>query len=90
MISRRDFVKRTGLIAAGIYAAHRVPLCFAQAQKRFARSPAVNAGVKIPTDWLDPLREKDRGKPDLGAVPAGVSPWTVGVNGRIPVFPQNR
>ena len=35
------------------------------------KSPAVDAGVPIPSDWPDPLRGKDKGKPDLGAVPLG-------------------
>lgn len=50
-------------------------------------SPAVNAGVKIPADWVDPLRDQDKDAPDIGALPLGVAPWKVGVNGRIPVFP---
>jgi len=33
------------------------------------RSPAVDAGVALPDDWPDPLREDD-GKPDIGAIPA--------------------
>jgi hypothetical protein len=36
-----------------------------------AGSPAIDAGVPIPTDWPDPLRDSDRGKPDVGAVPHG-------------------
>lgn len=34
-------------------------------------SPAVNAGVGIPTIWPDPLRDADSGRPDVGAVPLG-------------------
>ena len=34
-------------------------------------SPAIDAGVPLPADWPDPLREKDAGKPDLGALPSG-------------------
>lgn len=49
-------------------------------------SPALDAGVVVPAKWPDPLREADMGKPDLGALPAGVKPWGVGVGGRIPVF----
>ena len=41
-------------------------------------SPAVDAGVRIPEDWPDPLRRRDKGKPDLGALPLGVEPFAVG------------
>lgn len=49
-------------------------------------SPAIDAGLIIPAEWPDPFREADRGKPDIGAVPLGVTGWGVGVDGRIPVF----
>ena len=49
-------------------------------------SPAENAGVEIPRGWVDPMRELDTGKPDLGAIPFGVKPWRVGVRGRLSVF----
>jgi hypothetical protein len=42
-----------------------------------ATSPAVNAGVELPVDWPDPLREQDAGKPDVGALPLGVEPFPV-------------
>jgi len=45
-------------------------------------SPAVDAGVAIPTEWPDPLRDSDIGKPDLGALPVGVAPFVVGPKGR--------
>jgi hypothetical protein len=48
-------------------------------------SPAVNAGVTIPSDWPDPLRDLDARPPDLGAVPSGTRAWRVGVNGRLAV-----
>lgn len=35
-------------------------------------SPAIDAGVALPAEWPDPLREQDAGKPDIGALPAGV------------------
>jgi hypothetical protein len=35
------------------------------------KSPAIDAGVAIPSDWPDTLRGKDKGKPDIGAIPAG-------------------
>ncbi|MDA1143031.1 MAG: right-handed parallel beta-helix repeat-containing protein [Planctomycetota bacterium] len=41
-------------------------------------SPAVDAGVALPSDWPDPLREKDAGKPDIGALPSGIQPFAVG------------
>jgi hypothetical protein len=48
-------------------------------------SPAVDAGVTIPHQWPDPLREPDAGRPDIGALPLGCTPWTVGVNGRLSI-----
>ena len=41
-------------------------------------SPAINAGVPIPSDWPDPLRQLDKGKPDIGALPLGAKPFVVG------------
>lgn len=41
-------------------------------------SPALNAGVPIPVDWPDPLREADKGKPDIGALPLGAEPFRIG------------
>ena len=52
-------------------------------------SPAIDAGLTIPADWPDPLRERDKGKPDSGAVPADTEPWGVGIDGRIPVFGES-
>jgi hypothetical protein len=49
-------------------------------------STALNAGVPIPDDWPDPLRAVDRGKPDIGAIPAGVGPWRIGARGRLTAF----
>ena len=53
-------------------------------------SPAIDAGVVLPSKWPDPLAEADNGKPDIGAVPFGVQPWGVGVDGRISVFGGRR
>jgi len=54
-------------------------------------SPAIDSGVAIPSEWPDPLRELDTGRPDTGAIPYGHRPWTVGVHGRIQitVLPAN-
>jgi hypothetical protein len=41
-------------------------------------SPAIDAGVELPAEWPDPLREKDKGKPDVGALPLGAEPLQVG------------
>ncbi|MBC8116520.1 MAG: hypothetical protein H7062_19180, partial [Candidatus Saccharimonas sp.] len=41
-------------------------------------SPILDAGIAIPAEWPDPLRDSDSGKPDLGALPAGVERWRVG------------
>lgn len=45
-------------------------------------SAAIDAGIAVPKDWPDPLRDADAGKPDVGAIPASVEPWTVGIDGR--------
>jgi Protein of unknown function (DUF1565) len=49
-------------------------------------SAAIDAGLAVPAKWPDPMRESDAGKPDIGALPLGAKPWSVGVNGRIPLF----
>ena len=49
-------------------------------------SAAIDAGIPIPGEWPDPLRANDDGLPDIGAVPAGQTPWNVGIKGRILVF----
>jgi hypothetical protein len=41
-------------------------------------SAAVDAGASIPADWPDPLRGQDKGRSDLGALPAGTEPFQVG------------
>ena len=43
-----------------------------------ADSPAISAGVPLPADWPDPLKQQDAGKPDIGALPATTSPWQAG------------
>ncbi|MDQ3622672.1 MAG: DUF1565 domain-containing protein [Verrucomicrobiota bacterium] len=50
-------------------------------------SPAVNSGLTLPAEWPDPLRDRDKDKPDRGAIPRGVSPWAVGVDGMIAICP---
>jgi hypothetical protein len=49
-------------------------------------SPAIDAGVPLPAQWPDPLREVDAGEPDLGAVPRDSAPWGIGVDGRLNLF----
>lgn len=49
-------------------------------------SAAIDSGLPLPANWPDPLRAKDRGAPDLGAIPLGESAWGVGVDGRVPLF----
>jgi hypothetical protein len=46
-------------------------------------SAAIDAGIDLPADWPDPLREIDEGKPDPGALPAGAESVRVGVRGRL-------
>lgn len=45
-------------------------------------SPAKDAGVAVPQEWPDPLREHDPGRPDIGALPQGNDVWSIGVRGR--------
>jgi hypothetical protein len=49
-------------------------------------SPALDSGESLPPDWPDPLRESDKGRPDIGALPRSVRSWGVGMDGRIPLF----
>jgi len=48
-----------------------------------ADSPAANAGIAIPDEWFDPLREADQGAPDIGAIPLAQEAWSVGIHGRL-------
>jgi hypothetical protein len=48
-----------------------------------AGSPAIDAGVTLPVDWPDPLHAADKGKPDIGAIPASADAPSFGVHGRI-------
>jgi hypothetical protein len=45
-------------------------------------SPAIDQGVALPADWEDPLRPKAGRKPDIGALPHGLPPMTVGIRSR--------
>jgi len=47
-------------------------------------SPLINAGVELPADWPDPLRNEDKGRPDIGARPRRAGPLEVGPT-KIPV-----
>lgn len=49
-------------------------------------SPARKAGVEVPKEWPDPLRTTSADPPDVGALPHGATPWTIGVDGRISAF----
>jgi hypothetical protein len=51
-----------------------------------ADSPAINSGQPIPVQWPDPLRDADKGAPDIGVLPYASEVWTVGVDGRIALF----
>jgi hypothetical protein len=44
-----------------------------------SRSPAHNAGVPLPKEWPDTLRDNDEGRPDIGALPIGSAPFVVGI-----------
>jgi hypothetical protein len=49
-------------------------------------SAAVKAGVPLPADFPDPLRDEKAKNPDSGAIPLGTKPWGVGIDGRIGLF----
>lgn len=51
-------------------------------------SPAIDSGWPMPREWPDPLRDVDKEAPDIGALPLGIELWSVGVDGRIPLFDQ--
>lgn len=51
-----------------------------------ASSPAINAGIDVPSAWPDPLRDTDQGRPDSGTLPNGATAWTIGIDGRIGLF----
>lgn len=42
------------------------------------KSAAVNAGIDLPMELPDPVRERDQGKPDIGALPLGSEPLVAG------------
>ncbi|MEQ8786651.1 MAG: hypothetical protein RIC55_10145 [Pirellulaceae bacterium] len=46
-------------------------------------SPAIDAGVALPKDWFDPLRDDEQGKADAGALPVGAGRLQVGRGGRL-------
>lgn len=42
-------------------------------------SPAIDAGVELREELPGPLRELDKGRPGIGALPCGCEPFTVGM-----------
>ncbi len=48
-----------------------------------AGSSAIDAGQELPTDWFDPRKSSDAGKPDAGATPFGAGRLKVGRFGRL-------
>lgn len=46
-------------------------------------SAAIDAGLPLPEQWPDPLRDSDSGAPDIGALPLNAELWTIGVDGRL-------
>jgi hypothetical protein len=51
-------------------------------------SPAIDAGILLSDTWPDPLRDTDARQPDLGALPASVEAWGIGIDGRLSLFGQ--
>lgn len=50
-------------------------------------SPAIDAGVELPAAWPDPLRQQDKGPPDIGALPLNAEPFRAG---RVATTPEKR
>jgi len=46
----------------------------------------VKTGIALPAEWPDPLRAADKDAPDIGALPLATAAWSVGIDGRIPLF----
>jgi hypothetical protein len=49
-------------------------------------SPAIGAGVKLPSEWPDPSRPTGDAKPDIGAIQTNAAKWRLGVQGRFDQF----
>ena len=49
-------------------------------------SPALSGGQRLPMEWPESVHATYKDAPHIGAIPLGVQPWGVGVNGRIPLF----
>lgn len=45
-------------------------------------SRAIDAGIELPPDWPDPLRQFDERRPDAGCLPLGTEMWPVGPSGQ--------
>ncbi|MCH8830676.1 MAG: hypothetical protein IID45_13955, partial [Planctomycetes bacterium] len=75
---------RPGWEAGGMIADPRLlkftPIPYAPLDVGLKRnSPAVNAGVILPRNWPDPLRPRDKSRPDIGVVPLGVRLFEAGI-----------
>ncbi len=53
-------------------------------------SPAIDTGQNIPASWPDPLKEADAKQPDIGAIPHGVTPAAIGIDGRLSIFGERK
>jgi len=53
-------------------------------------SPAFGAGMALPPEWPDPLRQEGAARPDIGPLPSGAPVWGVGVKGRYNPFRECR
>lgn len=49
-------------------------------------SPALSGGQRLPTEWPESVHAAYKDGPHIRAIPLGVQPWGVGVNGRILLF----
>ena len=51
-------------------------------------SAAIGKGVELPADWPDPLRPSNGTRPDIGALPRGAGPLSVGLKGNSDAAPK--
>ncbi|MDA1165357.1 MAG: right-handed parallel beta-helix repeat-containing protein [Planctomycetota bacterium] len=79
-----DSTKPAGWMEHDIFADPRLNRLIAEADSDFdpglqTESPAIDSGVAIADDWFDPLKDRDKGRPDIGALPLGEHPEPVGL-----------
>jgi hypothetical protein len=66
-----QFAKSKERYAPGVEANSRAgdPMLTGDEYRPATGSPLIDAGVPVPPEWPDPLRDADAGRPDIGAWP---------------------